>query len=175
MFSLCNYSKRGPRRGNEGVHFAFAGSKCKEIPFITKPVNLVSTCKIFSHFPFRTDSDGFFTIGRGYSSFTPNKVINHNFIQNGPDAVVLYRKPVSSFPRASVATADGMVDVLIYGTNDDTKTTLIDKLAPGQIQINEQQLHIDGDESLSRCLSNDTSNLSAFVTSFPSPGEQLFL
>ncbi|KAJ8044574.1 hypothetical protein HOLleu_07357 [Holothuria leucospilota] len=118
----------------------------------------------------RTDANGFFTIGRGYPSFTPNKVVNHNFIQNGPDAVVLYKKPVSSFPRASVATADGMVDVLIYGKNDDTKTTLIDKLTPGQIQINEQQLHIDGDESLSRCLSNDTLNLAAFVTSYPTPG-----
>ncbi|PIK61454.1 hypothetical protein BSL78_01579 [Apostichopus japonicus] len=118
----------------------------------------------------RTNPDGFFTIGRANAVYIPDKVINYNFLQDGPDAIVLYLRSISDFPRATTATLEGAVDVLVYGSNSDVTSTLIEKLVLGQIQINEQQYHLDGKGSLSRCLSNETMIQSAFVTSYLTPG-----
>ncbi|PIK39123.1 hypothetical protein BSL78_24038 [Apostichopus japonicus] len=120
----------------------------------------------------RTNPDGFFTIGRANAVYIPDKVINYNFLQDGPDAIVLYLRSISDFPRATTATLEGAVDVLVYGSNSDVTSTLIEKLVLGQIQINEQQYHLDGKGSLSRCLSNETMIQSAFVTSYLTPGRE---
>ncbi|XP_070578841.1 uncharacterized protein [Ptychodera flava] len=117
---------------------------------------------------YRTNSDGFFVIGS--DNVSPDVVVDFNFLQNGPDAAVLYNANIADFPRGTMATSDNMVDCIIYGTNDDQDDSLIAILTPGQIQVNENDGHLSTDESLSRCLSNDVVNLFAYIVSQPTPG-----
>lgn len=121
---------------------------------------------------YRTNNNGFYTIGRSNSLYVPDKTINHNFVQEGPDAVVLYRRPLADFPRGTVATLDGALDVLVYGSNGQEPSVLVDILSPGEIQVNEQQYSLSGKGSLSRCLSNDSMTVYAFITSYSTPGEK---
>ncbi|CAH1262985.1 Hypp2610 [Branchiostoma lanceolatum] len=118
----------------------------------------------------RTSQQGYFTVGSSRVSPTPDIIINFNFIQNGPDAVGLYFAPVSNFPTGSAPTTQGLVDVVVYGNGEADARNLLDILAPGQTKIQEDSRHLNRDETISRCLSNNTVDLYAFVLDTPSPG-----
>lgn len=75
-----------------------------------------------------TDSEGFFIIG---SSGTPGVDIaigNSNTIQNGPDAIAIYQDDASNFPNGSPVTNTNLIDAVVYGTNDDDATELLNGL-----------------------------------------------
>ncbi|XP_022081290.1 uncharacterized protein LOC110974170 [Acanthaster planci] len=121
----------------------------------------------------RTNLNGFFVIGTSSVKPTPDILVPDDFIQNGPDAVVLYHTQARLFPRGTIATPLNMVDVIVYHTEaslTDDKT-LLDKLAPGQRSVIEYSAYSDRDESLSRCLSNNSRTLSSFTVSQPTPGQ----
>ncbi|XP_078592378.1 uncharacterized protein LOC144871166 isoform X2 [Branchiostoma floridae x Branchiostoma japonicum] len=121
---------------------------------------------------YRTSQQGYFTVGSSRVSPTPDMTIDFNFIQNGPDAVGLYFALVGNFPTGSAPTTQGLVDVVVYGNGEANARNLLDILAPGQTKIQEDSRHLNRDETISRCLSNNTVDLYAFVLDTPSPGSR---
>jgi len=73
---------------------------------------------------FQTDSLGFFVIG---SALIPSAAIqlNGSFIQNGCDAIAIYQGVIADFPNGTLAHANGLVDALVYVTDDLPIASLI--------------------------------------------------
>ena len=106
----------------------------------------------------------------GSTQYHPDIVLPANSIQNGPDAVALYMASPYDFPPGTPANSTNLVDVVVYGTNDQTDIGLLDALAPGQMQVNEDWSHHPGEESISRCAARAPVQLGAFLLSHPTPG-----
>ena len=90
---------------------------------------------------YKTDINGIFLIGSVTVIPFPQYLIPENTIQNGADAVAIYRNDAINFPEGTIAYADSSLeDVLIYGTSDPDAVSLLDifKLFnPAIKQINE--------------------------------------
>lgn len=90
---------------------------------------------------YETDINGLLLIGSKFVVPTPQYLIPISVIQNGPDAVALYRGNYEDFPDQTLAYVnDDLVDVLVYGTNDPNATGLLDifrEFNPEIQQINE--------------------------------------
>lgn len=90
---------------------------------------------------YKTDVNGIFLIGSVTVIPFPQYLIPENTIQNGADAVAIYRNDAVNFPEGTIAYADSSLeDVLIYGTSDPDAVSLLDifKLFnPAIKQINE--------------------------------------
>ncbi len=52
-------------------------------------------------------------------------------LQNGPDAIAIYRAPAGAFPYDTPPTTNGLIDAIVYNTGDGLSHTLVDKLLPG--------------------------------------------
>lgn len=75
---------------------------------------------------YETDINGVFLIGSNTVTPTPQYVIPVSVIQNGPDAVALYRANDLDFPEFTLAYVnDTLIDVIVYGTNDAEATGLL--------------------------------------------------
>ena len=57
---------------------------------------------------------------------------NRGFLQNGPDAVALYRANVNAFPFGTRVTRAGLIDAVVYSTNNKLGRRLVDALIPGR-------------------------------------------
>ncbi len=57
------------------------------------------------------------------------------FLQDGPDAVALYRAPAGAFPHGTEATSRCLVDAVIYSTEDKEHISLVEKITPGKIHL----------------------------------------
>ena len=90
---------------------------------------------------YKTDINGIFLIGSVTVIPFPQYLIPENTIQNGADAVAIYRNDAVNFPEGTIAYADSSLeDVLIYGTSDPDAVTLLDIFKvfnPAIKQINE--------------------------------------
>lgn len=76
---------------------------------------------------YQTDINGLLLIGSNSVIPTPQYLIPVSVIQNGADAVALYKGSEVDFPEHTVAYVDDtLVDVLVYGTNDPDATGLLD-------------------------------------------------
>ena len=129
--------------------------------------------------PYREISlSGHFTTARGYFLLgsdrlvpAPSLRLPPNTIQNGPDAVALYRSPDGppSSLRPGVPTA-GLLDAVVYRLkgSDKEARTLSDALTPGQLPLLEDASALAGDEGLSRCGGLHPADLSAFAVRKPS-------
>lgn len=97
---------------------------------------------------FATDSDGFFVIC-GDAANVPNCDLdvspNSNLIQNGADAVALHVGNAADFPNDTPVTTDGLLDALVYDTNDSDDAGLLVLLNIAQPQVNEDD---QGDQDL---------------------------
>ncbi|CAL8263951.1 unnamed protein product [Arctogadus glacialis] len=130
--------------------------------------------------PYREISlSGHFTTARGYFLLgsdrlvpAPSLRLPPNTIQNGPDAVALYRSPDGppSSLQAGVPTA-GLLDAVVYRLrgSDKAARTLSDALTPGQLPLLEDATALPGDEGLSRCGGLHPADLSAFAVAPPTP------
>lgn len=68
---------------------------------------------------YETDVNGLLLIGSNTVTPFPQYMIPVNVIQNGADAVAIYRNDASAFPIGTLAYVDSTLqDVLIYGTSD---------------------------------------------------------
>jgi hypothetical protein len=83
-----------------------------------------------------TDGNGIVVIGNSQLTPYPSMLIPQNTIQNGPDAVGLYLDVVENFPIDTPATANNLVDALVYG-NSATQATALMTVLGVTIQINE--------------------------------------
>ncbi|CAL8285121.1 unnamed protein product [Merluccius merluccius] len=131
--------------------------------------------------PYREVSlSGHFTTARGYFLLgsdrlvpAPSLRLPPNTIQNGPDAVALYRSPdgpPSVLQRGAVPTA-GLLDAVVYRLkgSDKEARALSDALTPGQLPLLEDASVLPGDEGLSRCGGLHPADLSAFTVAPPTP------
>lgn len=117
-----------------------------------------------------TDDDGYFLIGS--SKVAPDITISSNTIQNGPDAIALYRSRGSQSEEHMDSMLSGLLDAVVYRGRGSDKSTfnpeLMEALSPGQLPLLEDISALATDESLSRC-SNSKRNLSAFMVAAPTP------
>ena len=90
---------------------------------------------------YKTDVNGIFLIGSVTVIPFPQYLMPENTIQNGADAVAIYRNDAVNFPEGTIAYADSSLeDVLIYGTSDPDAVSLLDIFKvfnPTIKQINE--------------------------------------
>ena len=114
-----------------------------------------------------TDENGFLLVGS--ANLKPDIVLSLYSLQNGADAVVLYRGSAADHPMKSKPTSSGLVDAVVYSNSSTSAVTLLALLTPGQVQVKEDATFRVGDETISRCLSNKTRDLSAFSLTVPTP------
>ncbi len=96
-----------------------------------------SSTKAFSLNGFTTNSEGFFVLGNEAVSPKPSLIIANNSLQNGADAVAIHLGMANDFPNDTPVSGKGLVDAVVYDTNDSDSQTLISILTPEQAQINE--------------------------------------
>lgn len=86
-----------------------------------------------------------------------------NTIQNGPDAIALYRSESPPSKQNQAIPRDGLLDAIVYRARGSDKNIaeLTKALTPGQRPLLEDINASPGDESLSRC-GTDRFNLSAY-------------
>lgn len=112
-----------------------------------------------------TTAKGYFLLGSDRLVPAPSLRLPPNTIQNGPDAVALYRSPFGppSATQRGIPTK-GLLDAVVYRQrgSDREALELSKALTPGQLPLLEDQDVLPGDEALSRCRGLYPADLSAF-------------
>lgn len=118
---------------------------------------------------YETDINGLLLIGSKFVVPTPQYLIPVSVIQNGADAVALYRGDADDFPNNTLAYVDdSLVDVLIYGTNDPDATGLLDVFSAFDSEI--QQINegaTNNTESIQRFV--DDNGVVTYTVATPTP------
>ncbi len=112
-----------------------------------------------------TDADGYFVVG---SANVPNVdlvAFTTNGLQNGADAVALYDGPAPLAP-----TTTGLIDAIVYDTNDPDDTGLLTALGLST-QMNESE----NGNSTGDALARQPDGTGDFVAQAPTPGESNFI
>ncbi|MFC5047831.1 DUF5689 domain-containing protein [Aquimarina hainanensis] len=120
---------------------------------------------------YSTDAAGYFVIGNeGVSNV--DVIIPSNSLQNGADAIALYRGEATGFPTGSEITTNQLIDAVVYDTDDSDDTALLLLLNEGQPQLNENENGKKDQESLQRIPNGagGARNTIAFVLQTPTPG-----
>ena len=120
---------------------------------------------------FSTNASGYFVLG---NADVPNVsiVFGSNGLQNGADAVALYKADAASFPNGTGVTLTGLEDAIVYDTNDSDDADLLVLLNAGEPQLNEDELDEKDVQSLQRFPngSGGLRNTSSYVNALPTPG-----
>lgn len=95
--------------------------------------------------------NGYFLLGNRLVSPAVDIVFADNFLQNGADAVALYRGDASAFPWGEPVKTTDLVDAFVYDTNDADDPGIMVLLETGQGQINEAELGDAATYSSQRC------------------------
>ena len=122
---------------------------------------------------FQTNADGYFVVcgdDTNVSNCDLDLSPDSNLIQNGADAVALFSRPASDFPKDTPITTDGLIDAVVYDTNDSDDDALLVLLNSGQPQLNEAMSGNKDQHSLQRC-SGGARETEGFVADLPTPGE----
>jgi len=124
------------------------------------------------------DLDGFMSGPSGY--FTAGSkdvagvdlVLPDGVIQNGADAAAIYAANSADFPNGSPVTLTGLLDALVYDTNDEDDAGLIALLEAGQPQVNEAARDNKDFDSNQRCPNGQGGqrNSSGFLQNPATPG-----
>ena len=124
---------------------------------------------------FSTNANGFFVLcgdAANVSNCDLDVSPNTNLIQNGADAVALVLGDAVNFPNDTPVTTNGLIDALVYGTNDADDAGLLQLLNPGQPQVNESGEGDSSAHSNQRCPNGagGARNTSSYVQIEPTPG-----
>lgn len=118
-----------------------------------------------------TNANGYFIIG---NADVANVGITFpgNGLQNGADAVALYKTAVSNFPNGSAVTTENLVDAIVYDTDDSDDAELLVLLNSGEPQVNEGEKNDKNFHSLQRFPngSGGLRNTSTYTQAIPTPG-----
>lgn len=121
-----------------------------------------------------TGPDGYYVLGNpGVANvnrtFSPG---GSGALQNGADAVALYRADASDFPGDTPLTTQNLVDGVVYGTGDSDDPELLALLASGEPQLDEDSNGQKDLQSLQRSPdgAGGARSTSAFVAAAPTPG-----
>lgn len=113
------------------------------------------------------DSNGYFVLGNSAVANVDVTFANGT-LQNGADAVALFQADAADFSDGTAVTNVGLIDAIVYDTDDTDDTGLLDVLAPGGSQFDEDGEGDREGDSLQR-LPNGTSD---FVPLTPTPGSE---
>ncbi|PKQ63072.1 hypothetical protein BZG02_09905 [Labilibaculum filiforme] len=118
-----------------------------------------------------TNTDGFFVIGN-VAVANVGMVISDNSLQNGADAVALYKAPAANFPNNTALTTESLVDFVAYDTDDADDAGLLVGLTMGE-QINENASGDKENHSIYRSSDGEggARNTTAFIAGIPTPGK----
>lgn len=115
-----------------------------------------------------TNAQGFFVVGNPEVPRVDLEIDpgSSGALQNGPDAVALYRASPDTFPRGSHPVPENLHDALVYGTDDPEDFALLQGLTPGHPQLDDQAEH-----SLSRLPDGgEPFAIDRFQLQSPTPG-----
>ncbi|XP_051971126.1 uncharacterized protein LOC127635257 isoform X2 [Xyrauchen texanus] len=115
-----------------------------------------------------TDDNGYFLIGS--AKLAADITIKVNTVQNGPDAIALYRSESPPSKGSQSIPTDGLLDAVVYRSrgSDKKASELTEVLTPGQLPLLEDINAFPGDETLTRC-GADRLNLNAYRVASPTP------
>ncbi len=125
---------------------------------------------------FATDADGYFVLcgdAANVANCDLDVTPETNLIQNGADAVALIAGDAVDFPEDTPVTTEGLIDALVYDTDDSDDAGLLVLLNPGQPQINERDGGDGTRDSNQRCSngSGGALNTDTYAQFEPTPGE----
>lgn len=116
---------------------------------------------------------GFFVIGSAAVA-NVGQTIADNALQNGPDAIALYaiNDCGGTFNANTAVTTNGLIDALVYATNDADDPGLLTLLNAGQPQVNEDADGNGEANAIARCPdgAGGARNTTGFSQVAPSPG-----
>ena len=124
-----------------------------------------------------TNSDGYFVLC-GNAANVANCDLDvspdTNLIQNGADAVALLTADEADFPNDTPVTTTGLIDAIVYDTNDSDDAALLVLLNAGQPQVNEDDGIDSTVDSNQRCPngSGGERNTDTYQQWPPTPGEE---
>ncbi|MEA3350149.1 MAG: choice-of-anchor D domain-containing protein, partial [Chloroflexota bacterium] len=98
-----------------------------------------------------TDGNGYFVIGTVPESDIYVAPGNYGWLQNGADAAAIYIGDGSDFPNDTELTTDGLIDAIVYDTDDSDDDDLLTLLNVSQPQVNEDGNNDKDTESNQRC------------------------
>jgi len=112
---------------------------------------------------FSTDANGFLLLANDAFPGMDISLGADNGLQNGADAVAIYQASATSFPDGTLATTTGLIDALVYGTNDADDTGLLAALGE-TVQYDEAVNSNKDTESIQRNPADGT-----FCVGLPTP------
>ncbi|WP_299314239.1 DUF5689 domain-containing protein [uncultured Aquimarina sp.] len=120
---------------------------------------------------FTTNANGYFVLG---NEDVPNAsiIFSGNGLQNGADAVALYKAEASIFPNGTTVTTENSIDAIVYDTNDADDAELLVLLNTNEPQVNEDEKGNKDQHSLQR-FPNGTGglqNTTTYTQAVPTPG-----
>lgn len=119
---------------------------------------------------FAVDEFGFFLVGNEGMIPAPPLLFPAGTLQNGPDAVALYRGDADDFPMGTPATAENLVDAVGYGEASPVPGLSI-LLSPGGRFLDESAADDREGHSLQRCPDGGALRETAAWANFPpTPG-----
>jgi predicted extracellular nuclease len=98
-----------------------------------------------------TNAAGYFVLGNSGVTPTPDLTFTNGTLQNGEDAVALYRGDAADFPNGTPVTTLDLIDALVYDTGDPNDPGLLVLLNTGQPQVDENGGGNSADQSNQRC------------------------
>jgi len=119
------------------------------------------------------NASGFFVVGNAAVA-NVGLIFADNELQNGPDAVALYAASdcAGTFNTNTTVTTVGLIDAVVYETNDDDDPELLTLLNSGQSQVDEAAGGDAGLHANARCPdgAGGARNSGSFMPMLPSPG-----
>lgn len=118
-----------------------------------------------------TNANGYFVIGNP-DVVNVSVTFPGNGLQNGADAVALYKTEASNFPNGSAVTIENLIDAIVYDTDDSDDIELLVLLNSNEPQINEDEKNDKNFHSLQRFPngSGGLRNTSTYTQAIPTPG-----
>ncbi|XP_070617140.1 uncharacterized protein [Erythrolamprus reginae] len=157
LINEVNADNPGSREDTEYIELFYPG----QAPFSLKDYWLVLyngknnlAYKVLNLTGYSTNEQGYFLVGSGGVTPKPSLLLPDATIQNGVDAVGLYRNANPVYKNNMQVTVNGLVDAVVYKARGAEKADkLVALLTPGQQVLHENDSHSTEDESISRCLS----------------------
>ncbi|XP_026548853.1 uncharacterized protein LOC113430643, partial [Notechis scutatus] len=157
LINEVNADNPGSREDTEYIELFYPG----QAPFSLENYWLVLyngrnnlAYKVLNLTGYSTNEWGYFLVGSGGVTPKPSLLLPESTIQNGVDAVALYRNANPVYRNNMQVTVDGLVDAVVYRARGAEKADkLVALLTPGQNVLHENDSHSTEDESISRCLS----------------------
>jgi predicted extracellular nuclease len=123
---------------------------------------------------YTTDADGYFVIGTVPEADLYVDPGSSGWLQNGADAVAVYAGDGADFPNGAAITTDGLLDAIVYDTDDADDPGLLVLLNAGQPQVNENGAGDKDNDSNQRCPNGagGARNTDSYQQYPPTPGAE---